>query len=170
MVVQAGSIGYWEHPRSLCNETTNTGSWTISLKSTLMRFGGLSGAGWLLDFVLLALLIRFAHWPAFSANLLSATIAAVLVFAVSRRAVFRGPEGGAAVRLLLYATYTLVIIVIASVAISLVSSLLNAAALHFGQDLTKSSAVLGAKIIVTPLNFILNFFAAKIMSEYDLSR
>lgn len=141
---------------------------TLAERSPLavfISFGGLSGLGWIVDFVLLLLLVRFAHQPTFRANLISATVAATFVYLVSSRMIFAGDGRHQGVRTSIYILYTLLVIVAASAALKYCASLL----LHLGANyrwMTATTAAALAKVIVTPFNFVLNFFVARITSEY----
>lgn len=136
-----------------------------SLLTSFVRFGGLSGLGWLVDFTLLLLLVHFAGMPAFTANLISATAAGTLVFLASGRYVFSGTSHRRAVRIAVYIAYTLLVILAASAAVKYCAQVvLHLAAGDPRITATKAAAI--AKIVVTPLNFILNFFVAKLTSEY----
>ncbi len=133
--------------------------------ASFLRFGGLSGLGWLVDFTLLLLMVHFAGMPPFRANLISGTTAATLVFIASGRYVFSGGSHRRGLRTAIYIGYTLLVIVAASAAVKYCALLV----LHLGAGIpriTPTTAAAIAKIIVTPLNFILNFFVAKLTSEY----
>lgn len=136
------------------------------LASPLLRFGIISGATWLLDFAVLYLLVRFAHLPVFIANLLSASLAATIAFLLSHKLAFRGRRDRLLLRTLFYSAYTFAIILLASAAISYVAaaahSLSDARHLHF----TTGTCALIAKLVVTPINFLLNFFVARLVSQY----
>jgi putative flippase GtrA len=136
-----------------------------SFLASFARFGGLSGLGWIVDFTLLLVLVRFAGMTPFYANLISATAAGTLVFVASGKLVFAGGSHRRGLRTAIYIAYTLLVIVAASAAVKYCTTLV----LHMDAGrhaLTETKAAAIAKIIVTPLNFILNFFVAKLTSEY----
>ncbi len=138
-----------------------------SALASFVRFGGVSGLGWLLDFGLLFALVRWAHLPVFVSNLLSASAAATLVFLVSRKWAFRGRDEALLLRVFFYAAYTLVIIVLASAAISYLTRITEAVSEHLHLLLPLATCAVMAKVIVTPINFLINFVVARFTSEHD---
>ena len=137
-----------------------------SLLQSFLRFGGLSGLGWLLDFGLLYLLVRFARLPVFTSNLISATTAATIVFLLSRKLVFRSSSTFVLARVLFYCGYTLAVIVVASIAMKYVTIAAGSLALQFHHPLATSTCAMIAKVIVTPANFLANFVVARFTSEH----
>jgi putative flippase GtrA len=137
-----------------------------SLFVSFLRFGGLSGLGWLLDFGLLFALVRWAHLPVFTANLISATTAATIVFLLSRKLVFRAESTFVLMRVLVYCGYTLIIIVLASIAMKYVVLVIASASGRYHLLLAPATCALVAKVIVTPANFLLNFVVARFTSEH----
>lgn len=124
----------------------------------MVLFVAISGCGWLLDFALFSLAVGLAHWPPGVANLVSATVAALSVFLVSRRLVFRrNDRDWRAVGL--YLAYTEANIVFWSLAIQLVSGTFVTWAL------APSMAAMLAKIVVTPLSLTANFFVTRLLSH-----
>ena len=136
------------------------------LLASFLRFGGLSGLGWLLDFCLLFAMVRFGRLPVFTSNLISAITAAITVFLLSRKLVFRAEDNFVLVRVLVYAGYTLAVIVLASIAIKYVTAATQAVAGHFHLVLATATCVMIAKVIVTPFNFLANFVVARFTSEH----
>lgn len=109
----------------------------------IVRFGVISGVGWLIDFSLFAFLCWLGA-PIWVANMLGASVAVVFVFFTSVHRVFEY-EGGYLVRkLIAYAIYQ-------AIAILAASFLINALSQSFGL------APLLSKIFVTPLTFYANF-------------
>lgn len=109
----------------------------------IVRFGVISGVGWLIDFSLFAFLCWFGV-PVWVANMLGASVAVLFVFFVSVRRVFEY-EGGYLVRkLIAYAIYQVIAILAASFLIDALT-----------QSIGLAPVV--SKIIVTPLTFYANF-------------
>lgn len=129
-----------------------------------LKFGAISGLGWLLDFTLLMVLVH-AGVPAAIANFISASIAALSVFVISRHLVFERAKGAVARRLLGYFAYTLAMITLASLAIGpviwLIGRTAEAAGLEPGRQIL---AALG-KIAITPPLLIANFLTARHLSQ-----
>jgi putative flippase GtrA len=134
--------------------------------TVFLRFGGLSGLGWLFDFCLLFLFVSLGHLPVFISNLMSATFAATLVFLLSRTFVFTSNKHFVLLRLIIYCTYTLAIIVVASIAMKYIAGIAETLAVHYYRSLTAATCAMIAKLLVTPVNFILNFVVARITNEY----
>ena len=123
------------------------------------QFIGLSGLGWLLDFLLLLLLVRFLKLPVFQANLVSASTAGLFVFFASRTMVFRPAHGSAAGRALFYLAYTITVILLASACMRLLVGVFHASSVLWMRRPVIAAAL--AKVLVTPLNLALNFVVAR---------
>ncbi len=108
----------------------------------ILRFGLVSGIGWLVDFALFALLTR-AGTPVALANFVGASTAVTYVFFASLRPIFRYGGRYAGRKLLLYWTYQALAVTAASWLIHAVSAL--------------GVAPLLSKVLVTPLTFVANF-------------
>ena len=91
-----------------------------SKRVEFLKFTLLSGTGWLLDNMLLQLLINKIALPPFSSNILSSLTAAMFVFSVSKNSIFNSKISNRFYRLhILYAIYTLAVILISSTPIPL---------------------------------------------------
>lgn len=130
-----------------------------------LKFGGLSGLGWILDFCIFLALVRFVQAPPFLANAASSGIAALSVFLLSRELIFNKADGGLATRLSLYFSYVIVVILLASLSVQFISSILDrilgAYAWHPAETMVASIA----KIMVTPPQLGLNFLVSRMLSE-----
>lgn len=109
----------------------------------IVRFGFVSGIGWLIDFCLFVLL-GWLGVPVWAANMVGATVAVLFVFFASVRHVFEYDGGYLVGKLIAYIIYQVI-------AISAASLLIDALTRWF--DLTPVLA----KILVTPLTFYANF-------------
>ncbi|WP_439669047.1 GtrA family protein [Cupriavidus necator] len=125
----------------------------------MLRFVVLSGGGWCVDFVLLILLVRCGV-VAGVANFISACVAAGLVYWLSRSVAFRvDSRSTAAAGLLIYVLYTIGIVAIFSILLEGVARYL---VVVIGPDERSwSISVMLAKIIVTPLNLLVNYLVAR---------
>lgn len=144
--------------------TTHATGSKPSLFRSVAHFAGLSGAGWLLDFFILLVLVRFFGLPVFGANLLSAGTAGLLVFLLSRKMVFRASHGNVARRALFYLVYTLAVIVLASWTMRLLVGMFHASGNAWLMRPVIAAAL--AKILVTPATLALNFIVAKGVNEF----
>jgi len=126
-----------------------------------LRFVGLSGIGWLLDFTVYTLLsLRMENLAL--VNVLSSLVGASFVFIFSTRLVFRDSHRIPLwLKYLVYLVYQLALIFLISRLLALLAGLLAAAPWAL---LRRFSAVL-AKILVTPVTMAINFFAMKTVIE-----
>ena len=133
--------------------------------AAFLKFGGLSGMGWLLDFALLLSMVGGFGVPPFVANLISSSIAALTVFLVSRRLIFDRSEGGLGTRIAVYLLYTLCLITAAAWAMTLIIGGLGGLAQAHGYDPSRAVLTACAKVLVTPPQLLLNFLMSRHMSE-----
>lgn len=133
---------------------------------SFLRFGGVSGLGWLVDFCLLLMLVR-AGLPAGLANGLSSVVAATGVFLVTRKLVFQGDPEGVPKRVVFYMLYTLAVIGLASAAMAGIVAGLERLAIFDGLGPGGLSAL--AKVLVTPPQLVLNFLVARGVAQRRLS-
>lgn len=137
--------------------------------AAFLKFGGLSGMGWLLDFALLLSMVGAFGVPPFVANVISSSIAALTVFLVSRRLIFDRGEGGLGTRIAVYLLYTLCLITAAAWVMTLIIQVL--AGLAQANGYAPSAAVLTAcaKVLITPPQLLLNFLMSRHMSERTIA-
>lgn len=109
----------------------------------MLKFGVISGLGWLIDFSLFYALVRLDVAP-FLANLVGAGVAVTFVFFSSVKRVFQYEGHYLLAKLVAYICYQVVAVAIASAVIDLIAR-------HTGV------APLLAKILVTPFTFYANF-------------
>ena len=126
-----------------------------------LRFIGLSGIGWLLDFAVYTLLsIKASNLAA--VNMISSLVGASFVFVFSTRFVFRNNHRIPLIwKYCVYIVYQVILIVLISLLLSRINELICACAPAFSAAF---SAVL-SKIIVTPITMTLNFFVMKLAIE-----
>ena len=109
----------------------------------IVRFGFVSGLGWLIDFCLFVSL-GWLRAPVWAANMVGASVAVLFVFFASVRQVFEYEGGYLVGKLIAYVVYQVIAILAASLLID---------ALTHWFDL----APVLSKVIVTPLTFYANF-------------
>ena len=127
-----------------------------------IRFVGLSGIGWLMDFAVYTLLsLRMENLAL--VNVFSSLVGASFVFIFSTRFVFRDSH-----RIPLWLKYA-IYIVYQLLLIFLISKLLAwiaaGIALYAPWALLRKLAAVLSKIIVTPITMTINFFAMKTVIE-----
>lgn len=109
----------------------------------IIRFGFVSGIGWLIDFCLFVL----SGWlgaPVWVANMIGASVAVLFVFFASIRHVFEYEGSYMLGKLIAYVVYQAIAILSASLLISALTYWFNLAPVL-------------AKVLVTPLTFYANF-------------
>lgn len=134
-----------------------------------IKFGGLSGTGWLLDLAILTSLVHFGI-PAMLSNFISSSTAALTVFLVSRYIVFQPGQGGLGRRVLFYFLYTLVVITLASIALSLVLAGLSEAVRLMDIQISRPLLAAIAKVVITPPQLLMNFFVARHTAEKQIAQ
>ena len=136
-----------------------------SLLVAFLKFGGLSGLGWLLDACILLALMGLLGVAPFAANFVSSAIAALSVFLVSRELVFNKAAGRTGLRVAAYLAYVLVVIAVASAGVQLITAWLRELAEAQGWAMSATAAAGAAKVVVTPPQLILNFLVSRLVSE-----
>ena len=126
------------------------------------RFIGVSGIGWVMDFVLYTLLTGVIHLPVALSNYLSTIPAITFVFFVSTRKLFVCRPDGLTkpAKYALYVIYQLILVTCVSFLAQWLAAILPAL-LPF----LSSFAKLAAKILITPITMVCNFFVLKILAE-----
>lgn len=134
-----------------------------------LKFGGLSGLGWIADTCILLTLVSVLGVAPFAANLISSSIAALSVFLLSRETIFNKAAGGTGSRIAGYLVYTFLLICVASLGVQVISAWVGklASARHIALSATEAAAV--AKVLVTPPQLVLNFLMSRFLSERDMS-
>lgn len=132
------------------------------LLEQFVRFVGISGLGWLIDFSLYTLLTAKLGVSVFFANILSSLPAITLVFFVSTRKIFRNsPRVPLWVKYALYVGYQLVLLL----AVSTLAQGIAAGCIRlFGAGIAPLAPIM-AKILITPCTMVCNFGVMKIMTE-----
>lgn len=133
-----------------------------NLISKFFRFIGVSGIGWVIDFVIYTLLTEAAHLPVALSNYISTVPAITLVFFVSTRKLFLCRPDGLSLRTkyLLYVAYQLLLVT----AVSFLAQWL-AGVLPLLLPFLAPIAKLAAKILITPITMVCNFFVLKYLAE-----
>lgn len=130
-----------------------------------LRFGGLSGLGWIADTCILLALVTWASLPPLAANVISSCVAALSVFLLSREAVFEKAAGGAGRRAGLYLVYTLAVIAIASLCVQALAAWIGGLMAADGVAASRTAAAGIAKVLVTPPQLVMNFLMSRYLSE-----
>ena len=130
-----------------------------------LKFGGLSGIGWVMDACILLALVNLLGLPPFAANLISSSVAALSVFLLSRETIFKKAARGTGVRVTGYLLYTFVVICVASFGLQLIANWLAHTAYDRHVVLTVAELAAVAKVFVTPPQLLLNFMVSRFLSE-----
>ena len=132
---------------------------------SFIKFGTLSGGGWLLDCGILLILSQTFGITLSIANFLSSSIAALIVFSTSRFLVFNSPSPQSVKSTAVYFVYTCLIIIAASSVIGQVEWVFKYISDINKFELTAGQLAFVAKVIVTTPQLLANF----IVSRYLLS-
>lgn len=134
-----------------------------SLMNQIVKFIGISGIGWILDFLLFNCLI-FVVPKASIANMISSLAGVCFVFCVSTKNTFKQREGGIPIKwkFFVYIVYQIILIILISQLLELIK--LGLEIVLFETILVKFVAVM-AKILVTPITMSLNFIVMKFLIE-----
>ncbi len=149
--------------------TSRTGDSMQGRLLAFLKFGGLSGVGWLLDFTLLLSMVSGLGLPPFVANVISSSTAALTVFLVSRRFIFARNEGALGTRIAAYFVYTLCVIAAAALAMTFIIRVLNGLALAYGDAPSSTLLTAVAKVLVTPPQLLMNFVMSRYLSERTMA-
>lgn len=123
-----------------------------------VKFIGISGIGWLLDFGLYTILSLFSPNLMLN-NSVSSWVGVTFSFICSTRAVFKnGGKIPLMAKYALYLVYQFVLILLVSRILSSVN--LQIIRMSDSEIIRKSSFVI-AKIVITPITMILNFFVMR---------
>lgn len=119
-----------------------------------LRFGALSGLGWVLDFATFTILVKFLALSGPVSNFLSSYVGITFVYFASLKTVFQQSGHRTSRYLPVYWGFQLISIVIYSGLLRLVVGALSAVPM----PLTATGGEeIAAKIIITPLNLLTNF-------------
>ena len=123
-----------------------------------IRFIGLSGIGWLLDFGTY-ICLGFISSNLVINNFISSWVGVTFVFIFATRKVFQNnsriPLG---VKYLIYILYQIILITLVSKLLGVIDSFIVS---HIAWELVLKFSGIIAKIIITPITMILNFFVMK---------
>jgi putative flippase GtrA len=134
------------------------------MQKQALSFAFVSGVGWVLDFLILSMLVNGDVSPGLS-NLCSATVAAIFVYFVARKFIFKRSFGLAATGgFVFYVIYTLCIVLFFSFLIQLLTPWLHDLLIGIGVNLTLAFSAMISKVIVTPINLAINFVVAKFIT------
>lgn len=125
-----------------------------------IKFFGISGFGWCLDFLLYIIFTQIFNWPVFWSNYLSSVPAVSLVFFVSTRKIFKRDNSKLpiGVKYLLYLVYQIILV-------SVVSILAEYLAIYFNRFFAMRLVKILVKIVITPITMITNFVVMKNIVE-----
>jgi putative flippase GtrA len=129
----------------------------------IIRFGFVAGVGWLLDATILIAAVRLAGAAPGPANVASSLTAAAFVYLVAHRRVHGGRSHLVPLRLGLYVAYTVALVGLVSVVLALLVRGLEA-------RLPAAMALVAAKVLVTPPQFLCNFLVSRRLALQPMGR
>ena len=128
-----------------------------------IAFVGISGIGWIMDFVIFNLLNLRSSYVAVN-NMISSLVPVCFVFCVSTRKTFVQKDCGIPlkVKFVIYILYQIILILLVSQLLALI-----AAGLYhtFCGSIIGDFSAMAAKILVTPLTMCMNFLVMKLLIE-----
>ena len=131
--------------------------------SAMLRFALVAGLGWSLDALILFAAVRLAGAPPVPANMLSSLTAAAFVYLVAHRRVHRGQPDLVPLRVGLYVAYTVGLVTLMSFVLALIVQVMQA-------RLPGLVALLSAKVLVTPPQFLCNFLVSRRLALQPMGR
>lgn len=137
----------------------------VRMMQKFLKFGALSGGGWLLDSGLLLVLSQSIGISLFAANFISSSIAALSVYVIARFLVFEASKNRALLRTFTYFCYTCSIIVLASILIGPLAWSLQRTAEYLAISPTAAQISFFAKVGITPPQLVANFFMSRYLAE-----
>ena len=125
-----------------------------------LNFFGISGIGWILDFIVYTILTILFKINVDISNMLSSLVGVTFVFFVSTRKVFiNNSKINIKVKYIIYIVYQIILIFIASKIMLLLKDYL------INIDLIAKYINIIVKIIITPFTMIINFIVMKNLIE-----
>lgn len=130
-----------------------------------VRFIGISGIGWVIDFSLYLVFTSAFHWEVFYSNCLSALPAVTLVFCVSTSKIFQKAKRRITIRqkYIIYVCYQVILLL----AVSVVGQRLAGWVAQICADISiivQCSKII-AKLLITPVTMAANFAVMKMLTE-----
>lgn len=138
----------------------------LGLLGQALRFFGVSGSGWLIDFCVFWVLTQFGGLKVAYANMLSSIPAITLVFFVSTRHIFAGRKEGLPLwkKYVIYFLYQMLLVFCVSwIGEGLYQLLSRTSLVQF--PLLSEHLKLVCKILITPITMSINFVVMKLLCE-----
>ena len=127
-----------------------------------VHFVGLSGIGWILDFITFTLL-GFVSKNLVLNNFISSGVGVTFVFIFATRGIFKNNSKiSLKWKYIIYIIYQCVLIFFMSKLLDAVNGFIVA---HFAVDIIVRFAAIISKIVITPISMVLNFFVMKGLIE-----
>ena len=128
-----------------------------------IKFIGISGIGWIIDFIIYNVLNIFIPYVQVS-NMISSLVAVTFVFIVSTRKTFTQNENGINIKLKFaaYIIYQILLIICISFVLAWISEFIKNT---FTNTILGTYSAILAKIIVTPVTMVCNFIVMKFLIE-----
>lgn len=127
-----------------------------------IKFIGLSGIGWILDFCIY-MGLGFVSSKLFINNIISSWVGVTFVFVFSTRKIFQNKSGiSLKCKYMIYILYQCVLILLISKLLNIINiTILN----YIASDIVVRFSFVIAKIFVTPITMVLNFLVMKCVME-----
>jgi len=134
----------------------------MKLIKQAFKFFGISGIGWLIDFLIYTILTSVFKINVYVSNMISSLVGVSFVFFVSTRKLFiNHSKINLKIKYLIYVIYQVILIF----TVSKIMLMLKNVFLDFNFNLIKNYLDLIVKIIITPFTMIINFIVMKKLIE-----
>lgn len=136
-----------------------------SFINQILKFFGISGVGWCIDFLIYFFLTFVLGWPVFYSNCVSSILAVSLVFFVATKNIFKKADSRMPIgmKYLIYVSYQMILLLlVSSLGEYIVKWITNFAI--YSKDIQMLAKII-AKIFITPITMLMNFIVMKIMVE-----
>jgi len=129
----------------------------------ILQFALVAGLGWTLDALILFAAVRLTGAPPGPANMLSSLTAATFVYLVAHWRVHDGKHNLVPLRVGLYVAYTVALVTLVSFVLAWIVGALE-------PRFPGAVALIAAKVLVTPPQFLCNFLVSRRLALQPIGR
>ena len=133
---------------------------------TALKFYGISGTGWLIDFVIFTTLTHFGNIPISIANILSSIPSITLIFFVSTKKIFseNNTRFSTGVKYAIYIIYQIILLTLLSLFAQFLYNEIIQSSLNSFYIISEWLELL-IKILITPISMIINYLFMRFLVE-----
>lgn len=126
-----------------------------------LKFFGISGIGWLIDFTIYFILTNLLKINVDVANMISSLVGVTFVFLVSTRKIFINNKIDLRIKYLIYVVYQLFLIY----TVSKIMLVLKIWFISFDIELITNYISIIVKVFITPFTMVINYIVMKFLIE-----